>query len=69
MKEMINQHGGNPYRVFFAFDPKREAILLIGGNKGSDKQFYEVFVPIADRLFDKHLSALDREERGNGQEL
>jgi len=55
------QHGGDPYRVFYAFDPRRVAMLLIGGNKGGDDRFYEEFVPIADRLYDEHLDELKKE--------
>ncbi len=66
MKELIVQHAGDPYRVLFAFDPKREAILLIGGNKKGDKKFYDKYVPIADDLLDAHLAALERETKENG---
>lgn len=55
MKELIVQHAGNPYRVFFAFDPRRTAILLIGGNKVGDNRFYKKMVPIADEIYDQHL--------------
>ena len=61
MRELRIQHGGSPYRVLYAFDPRRAAILLLGGDKGGDVRWYEVNVPIADRLYDEHLAAL-REE-------
>ncbi len=41
MKELRVQQAGEPYRIFFAFDPSRAAILLIGGNKAGDKRFYK----------------------------
>ncbi len=47
MKELRVQIGGAPWRVFFAFDPKRSAILLVGGIKVGDGRFYEVNLPIA----------------------
>lgn len=56
MRELRVQHKGRPYRVFYAFDPRRTAILLIGGDKTGMKDFYDVFVPIADRLYDQHLT-------------
>ena len=59
------RHAGRPYRVLFAFDPKRCAILLTGGDKTEDR-WYEEFVPIADRLYDEHLAALRKEKRNNG---
>jgi len=66
MKELIIQHAGRPYRVLYAFDPRRFGILLIGGDKTGDDRWYEKFVPIADRLFDEHLAALRREGLTNG---
>ncbi len=51
----------NWYRTFFAFDPRRTAILLIGGDKTGDKRFYERMVPIADTLFDTYLKELKDE--------
>jgi hypothetical protein len=61
MRELRVQSGGKPLRVFYAFDPRRMAILLIGGDKTGDKRFYETFIPIADRLYDEHLVALKKE--------
>ena len=58
MKELRIQHAGNPYRVFFAFDPRRQAILLIGGNKVGGDRFYEEMVPEADSLYDSYLAEL-----------
>lgn len=61
MRELRIQHQGCPYRVFYAFDPRRAALLLIGGDKTGDDRFYETFVPIADRIYDQHLEELARE--------
>lgn len=61
MRELRIQHQGEPYRVLYAFDPRRTAILLLGGNKTGDARWYEVFVPLADKLYDEHLLALKRE--------
>ena len=61
MKELRTQHDGRPYRTFFAFDPRRTAILLIGGDKTGDKQFYQRMIPEADRLFDEYLEELRQE--------
>lgn len=59
MKELRVQHKGKPWRVLFAFDPKRSAILLIGGNKGGDQRWYKTNIPIADRRFEQHLNNLE----------
>ena len=58
MRELRIQHQGRPYRVLYAFDPRRVAILLIGGDKTGDDQWYETYVPIADRLYDECLEEL-----------
>ena len=61
MRELRVQHQGRPYRVLYAFDPRRAAILLIGGDKTGNERWYDEFVPIADRLYDAHLETLKRE--------
>ena len=61
MRELRTQIGGKPFRTFYAFDPRRNAILLIGGDKTGDDRFYENYVPIADRLYDIHLKELAKE--------
>lgn len=60
MRELRIQHRGRPYRVLYAFDPRRTAILLIAGRKTGDR-WYEIYVPIADRLYDEHLETLKKE--------
>jgi hypothetical protein len=61
MRELRIQHRGRPLRVLYAFDPRRTAILLIGGDKTGNDRWYEVFVPLADRLYDQHLADIGRE--------
>ena len=61
MKELRTQHQGRPIRTLFAFDPRRCAILLIGGDKTGDDRFYDRMIPLADRLYDEHLEALRKE--------
>jgi len=55
MKELRVQNKLRVLRIFFAFDPDRSAILLIGGDKRGDRRFYQQMIPIADALLDKHL--------------
>lgn len=57
LKELRIQHAGKPYRVFFAFDPERRAVLLCGGRKDGkkDKKFYDRMIPLAEREFLTHL--------------
>ena len=66
MRELRTQHAGRPYRVLYAFDPRRCAILLIGGDKTGNDRWYEANVPIADRLYDEHLEALRKEGQNDG---
>lgn len=61
MRELRTQHDGRPLRTLYAFDPRRAAILLIGGDKTGDDRWYETHVPIADRLYDAHLEQLKKE--------
>ena len=61
MRELRIQHEGRPYRVLYAFDPRRAAILLLGGNKTGNDRWYEEQVPNADRLYDEYLRELERE--------
>lgn len=61
MRELRIQHEGRPYRVLYAFDPRRAAILLIGGDKTGNERWYDEYVPVADALYDAHLEALQLE--------
>ena len=61
MRELRVQSSGHPLRIFYAFDPRRTAILLIGGDKTGNDRFYEEYIPIADRLYDVYLEELRRE--------
>lgn len=61
MRELRTQHDGRPLRTLYAFDPRRAAILLIGGDKTGEKRWYDIHVPIADRLYDEHLEQLRKE--------
>jgi hypothetical protein len=61
MRELRVQHAGRPYRVLYAFDPRRTALLLIGGDKTGNQRWYEVFVPIADQIYDRHIEQIESE--------
>ena len=50
-----------PYRVLYAFDPRRAAILLLGGDKTGHDRRYAEFVRVADKLYDDHVASLKRE--------
>jgi hypothetical protein len=61
MKELRFDAADGVWRVAFAFDPKRQAILLAGGDKsgGSEKRFYRQLIRKADARFDAHLARIE----------
>lgn len=61
MKELRFKAADGTWRVAFAFDPGREAILLIAGDKsgGSERRFYKQLIAKADARFDVHLAAFE----------
>jgi hypothetical protein len=60
LKELRIQHAGNPYRVIFAFDPRRTAILLLGGRKAGSK-WYKTAIPEAEKLYEQYLEEIKEE--------
>jgi hypothetical protein len=63
LRELRVQSSGHPLRVFYAFDPLRRVILLLGGDKTGDDRFYETFVPRAEQVWAEYLAALEKEEK------
>lgn len=65
MKELRFAAAGGEWRVAFAFDPKRKAILLVAGDKsgGSERRFYRELIRRADERFDAHLARLKKERK------
>ncbi len=66
MRELRTQHDGRPLRTLYAFDPRRTAILLLGGDKTGNDRWYDENIPIADRLYDQHLEQLRLEGLQDG---
>ena len=61
MRELRIQSHGDPFRVFYAFDSRRVAVLLTGGNKtGNEKRFYKQYTQRADTLYEKHVQSLKK---------
>jgi hypothetical protein len=61
MRELRVQSRARPLRIFYAFDPRRSAILLIGGDKTGDDRFYQRMIPIADALYDVYIEEIRKE--------
>ncbi|MFP5228350.1 MAG: type II toxin-antitoxin system RelE/ParE family toxin [Acidobacteriota bacterium] len=55
LRELRIQHAGKPYRVLYAFDPKRNAVLLLGGNKTGSDRWYRTNIPRAEKLLVEYL--------------
>lgn len=62
LRELRIQHRGRPLRVLYAFDPRRTAVLLLGGDKTGDERWYEVNIPRADALYETYIAELIDEE-------
>ncbi|GAA6620730.1 type II toxin-antitoxin system RelE/ParE family toxin [Scytonema sp. NUACC26] len=65
MKELRFKADNGVWRAAFAFDPKRQAILLVAGDKSgmSEKRFYKQLIKKADERFDNHLTQLKEENQ------
>src|ERR1700682_5949026 len=65
MKELRFSAADGEWRVAFAFDPRRRAILLVAGDKsgGSERRFYRELIRRADHRFDAHLALLKKERK------
>jgi hypothetical protein len=64
MKGLRVQHQGRPYRILFAFDPRRNAYLILGGDKTGKNDWYEWAVPQADKLYTQHLKEIGGQKNG-----
>jgi hypothetical protein len=60
LRELRVQSRGRPFRVFYAFDPVRQAVLIIGGDKTGDDRFYERMVPLSERIWAQYLKEIGR---------
>lgn len=60
LKELRVQHEGRPLRILFAFDPRRAAYLILGGDKAGDKNWYSTFIPEAEKIYKQHLMEIRR---------
>jgi hypothetical protein len=58
LRELRVKSRGRPLRVFYAFDPERNAVLLLGGDKTGQDRFYEELIPVAERLWEEYLAEM-----------
>jgi hypothetical protein len=59
LRELRVQYQGEPLRIIYVFDPRRTALLLVGGDKTGDDRWYDKFVPLAEKLYLSHLRTLE----------
>lgn len=55
LRELRVQSGGHPLRILYVFDPQRQAVLLVGGDKTGRDRFDEELIPIAERVYEEYL--------------
>jgi hypothetical protein len=69
MKELRADTKDEVLRIAFAFDPRRTAVLLVGGDKSGvgQKQFYKQLIKKADRLYDEHLAMFEPKQKRKGK--
>jgi hypothetical protein len=60
LKELRGQHEGRPYRVLYVFDPRRVGLLLVGGDKTGDANWYAEAIRKAEKLYAAHLKSLKK---------
>jgi hypothetical protein len=69
LRELRFQHRGRPYRVLYAFNPSRTAVLLLGGDKTGHDRWYEQNVPRAAILYELHVARSAQGESENGRKI
>lgn len=62
LKELRFEFDRAPIRVLFAFDPNRQALIILAGDKSSDKRWYEKSIPTAEKIFLRHITQLKIDE-------
>ena len=63
LRELRIQCGGRPYRILYAFDPARNALLILGGDKTGNARWYEEYVPRAEKIYEQYLNELKEEKK------
>lgn len=67
LKELRVQYKTEPIRILFAFDPKQQAVIILGGSKQGDKRWYDINIPRAEKLFLEHLERQREEDEENAR--
>ncbi len=62
LRELRPRAGASPIRIFYAYDPARDAVLIIGGDKSGNPRFYDEMLPVVERIWAQYLKELAEEE-------
>lgn len=63
LRELRVQCCGHPYRILYAFDPTRHALLILGGDKTGNARWYDENVPRAERIYKQYLKEIEEEAK------
>ena len=63
LRELRIQCAGHPYRILYAFDPQRNALLILGGDKTGNDRWHEENVPRAERIYEQYLKEIEEEAK------
>jgi hypothetical protein len=63
MKELRIQYRGRPYRILFVFDPRRNAYLILGGDKSRYARWYQEAIRKADEIYARYLREIGEVQR------
>lgn len=55
LRELRVQSSGHPLRIVYAFDPRRQAVLILGGDKTGNDRFYAWAIPRAEAIWEEYL--------------
>lgn len=67
LKELRVRYKTEPIRILFAFDPKQQAVIILGGSKQGDKRWYDINIPRVEKLFLEHLERQRKEDEENAR--
>ncbi len=62
LKELRFGYKGAPIRILFAFDPRQQGVVILGGGKSDNKRWYQINIPIAEKLFAAHVAKQKKED-------
>lgn len=68
LKELRFNYKGSPIRILYAFDPRKQGVIILAGDKTGNKRWYEKNIPIAEKLYAAHLAKLSKQQESIKEE-